>query len=64
MSSEEVREAMLSATVLVQHSVTTPITGDKEGTPVGIMEAMLLGLPIVATKHAGIAEMIEELQRF
>ena len=58
-SSEEVFNEMRSGVVFVQHSVTTPLLGDKEGTPVGIMEAMALGLPIVATKHAGIAELIE-----
>ena len=59
LGREEVMNEMLHATMLVQHSVKTPLHDDKEGTPVGIMEAMLLGLPIVATAHAGISEMIE-----
>ena len=57
---EEVAVEMRKARVFVQHSLTTPLMGDKEGTPVSIMEAMASGLPIVATKHAGIAEIIED----
>jgi glycosyltransferase involved in cell wall biosynthesis len=56
---EGVAQEMQNARVFVQHSVTTPLNGDKEGTPVAIMEAMAVGLPVIATKHAGIAEMIE-----
>jgi glycosyltransferase involved in cell wall biosynthesis len=59
-SSEEVAKEMQAAKVFVQHSLTTPLHGDKEGTPVAIMEAMASGLPIVATRHAGIAEVIED----
>ena len=50
---------MKKARIFVQHSVTTPETGDKEGTPVAIMEAMASGLPVISTRHAGILEMIE-----
>lgn len=59
LSVEDVHSEMLKASVFVQHSVTTPLQGDKEGTPVGIIEAMAVGMPIVATDHAGISEMIE-----
>lgn len=55
---EEVFEHMKLARVFVQHSVTTPINRDKEGTPVAIMEAMATGLPVVSTRHAGIEEVI------
>lgn len=59
MPPTAIREYMASASIFVQHSVTTPLTGDKEGTPVAIMEAMATGLPVISTRHAGIAELIE-----
>ncbi len=60
LSSDGVLEEMRNARVFVQHSVTTPLNGDREGTPVSVMEAMAIGLPIIATRHAGIAELIED----
>ncbi|MDM1040621.1 MULTISPECIES: glycosyltransferase family 4 protein [Empedobacter] len=41
----------------VQHSVMSS-TGDKEGTPVSILEASAAGLPIISTLHAGIPDVI------
>ena len=43
----------------MQHSITDPETGDEEGLPAGIQEAMAAGLPVVSTNHAGIPEAIE-----
>jgi glycosyltransferase involved in cell wall biosynthesis len=60
MSSENVAAEMRNASVFVQHSITAPETGDKEGTPVAIMEAMACGLPIVSTRHAGIQEVVQD----
>lgn len=59
LSPAEVAEEMKNARIFVQHSLTTPINGDKEGTPVSIREAMASGLPIIATRHAGITEIIQ-----
>jgi colanic acid/amylovoran biosynthesis glycosyltransferase len=43
----------------VQHSVRAA-DGDSEGTPVAILEAMKSGLPVVATRHAGIKDTVLE----
>jgi colanic acid/amylovoran biosynthesis glycosyltransferase len=59
VSHEEVAMEMRRSRVLVQHSVTTPENGDMEGKPVAVMEAMASGLPVVATRHPGILELID-----
>lgn len=43
----------------VQHSVTAE-NGDSEGTPVSILEASAAGLPVLATNHAGIPDIVIE----
>jgi colanic acid/amylovoran biosynthesis glycosyltransferase len=45
--------------ILIQPSVTAR-DGDEEGTPTAILEAMASGMPVVATRHSGIAEQIED----
>lgn len=55
----EVLDAMREADVFCQHSVIDPETGDEEGVPVAILEAMAHGLPVVSTRHAGIPEAVE-----
>jgi glycosyltransferase involved in cell wall biosynthesis len=46
--------------VFVQHSETDPETGDEEGLPAAIQEAMAYGLAVVSTRHAGIPEAVIE----
>lgn len=41
----------------VQHSLRTSY-GGSEGTPVAILEAGATGLPVIATRHAGIPEVV------
>jgi colanic acid/amylovoran biosynthesis glycosyltransferase len=55
-----VLRAMASADIFCQHSVVDPQTGDEEGVPVAILEAMAHGLPVVSTRHAGIPEAVVE----
>jgi glycosyltransferase involved in cell wall biosynthesis len=50
---------MRAARAFVQHSRVAP-DGDSEGSPVAVMEAQLCGLPVVATRHAGIPEVVQE----
>lgn len=45
--------------LFVQHSLVAG-NGDSEGMPVGIMEAMAAGLPVVSTRHAGIPDVVIE----
>ncbi|MFW6193865.1 MAG: glycosyltransferase [Gemmatimonadota bacterium] len=56
---DRVREWMARAHCFVQHSVVAP-DGDSEGTPVALLEAAASGLPIVATRHAGIDDVLED----
>lgn len=55
---EEVCKMMSQSGCFVQHSVRAK-SGDSEGTPVSVMEALAMGLPVVATAHAGIRDIIE-----
>lgn len=54
---KEVVDLFSNAYCFVQHSVVAS-NGDSEGTPVAILEAGAAGLPIVATRHAGIQDVI------
>jgi colanic acid/amylovoran biosynthesis glycosyltransferase len=49
---------LLNASSIFLQGSRTASNGDTEGTPIALLEAATLGLPIVATSHAGIPEML------
>jgi glycosyltransferase involved in cell wall biosynthesis len=55
----EVAAAMRNARAFVQHSIRTT-SGNSEGTPVAVLEAGAAGLPVVATRHAGIPDVVTD----
>jgi colanic acid/amylovoran biosynthesis glycosyltransferase len=57
LTPKEVAQNLSKASVFVHHSITDS-TGDMEGIPTSIMEAMAFKLPIVSTIHSGIPELI------
>jgi glycosyltransferase involved in cell wall biosynthesis len=54
---DAVAREMRRSRAFVQHSVTGA-DGDREGTPVAILEAGAAGLPVIATRHAGIPDVV------
>jgi colanic acid/amylovoran biosynthesis glycosyltransferase len=48
-----------NACCFAQHSMS-PSYGDAEGTPVAILEAGAAALPVVATNHAGIPDVVDD----
>lgn len=56
---EEVVLAMQMHSIFVQHSVTSE-DGNKEGTPVAVLEAQAMQLPVISTRHAGIPDVVVE----
>jgi len=52
-----VAQLMREVRGFVQHSLVAA-DGDSEGNPVAVMEAQLSALPVVATRHAGIPEVV------
>jgi colanic acid/amylovoran biosynthesis glycosyltransferase len=54
-----VQAAMRDAHLFVLPSVTAS-DGDEEGTPTVLLEAAFARLPVVATRHAGIPEIVRD----
>ncbi|MEN9333625.1 MAG: hypothetical protein RLY35_805 [Bacteroidota bacterium] len=57
LDREHIQDVFSKSCCFVQHSVVAE-NGDEEGTPVAVMEAMLAGLLVVSTRHAGIADIV------
>lgn len=58
-SQQEVFAALERADVFLLPSVTAA-GGDMEGIPVALMEAMAKGVLVIATRHSGIPELVED----
>ena len=56
---EQVFDAMEAADVVLSASVEAA-DGDAEGIPVTLMEAMAIGVPVVATRTAGVPELVTD----
>lgn len=59
LSHLEVARTLQNARAFVQHSIQ-PQDGDSEGTPVAVLEAGAAGLPVIATRHAGIKDAVQD----
>jgi glycosyltransferase involved in cell wall biosynthesis len=57
LKPEAIADLLRRSRAFVQHSVVAH-NGDSEGTPVAILEALTTGVPVVATAHAGIADVV------
>ena len=57
LGHERTRQEFTRADIYIQPSVTAA-SGDQEGIPVSLMEAQSSGLPVVATRHSGIPELV------
>jgi len=57
LSHKEVKEELYKSDILIVPSVESR-TGEKEGIPVVIMEAMASGVFVIATCHSGIGEIV------
>lgn len=59
VSVGELRAAMAAADLLIQPSEVDD-EGREEGVPNSVLEGMFAGLPVVATRHGGIPEAVED----
>ncbi len=60
VNNETVAQLMNRADIFVLASRTNPVDGAMEGTPTVLLEAQARGLPVVATRHAGIPDIVAD----
>jgi glycosyltransferase involved in cell wall biosynthesis len=58
LPNERTQQLFGLSDIFLQHSIVDPDSGDEEGLPVAILEAMAWALPVVSTFHAGIPEAV------
>ncbi len=56
---DQIVSLMHRSRAFVQHSVVTK-DNDHEGTPLAVLEAMASAVPVIATRHAGIMDVVED----
>jgi len=55
----KIKKLIQEANIMITPSVTSS-RGDEEGIPVVLMEALATGLPVIASKHSGIPELVKD----
>lgn len=61
ISPKEFKKELSTSIGFIQHSITAD-NGNKEGTPVGVLEASAAGIPVISTYHAGIKDVVIDNQ--
>ena len=56
-----IRNILDGTHIMLLHSIISK-SGDMEGIPVSLMEAMAMGIPVISTRHSGIEELVKDGQ--
>lgn len=59
VTPNQFRDLLTNSIAFVQHSIVAK-NGDSEGTPLAVLESGAAGLPVIATRHAGIPDVVLE----